>query len=408
MKYPFETLGGAVAAFDFDDDGWVDLLFLNGAPSPEHVRRDPASFNRLFRNTGHGRFVDVTAESGLSGAGVKGYPQGVAVGDYDNDGYPDVLVTNYGDNVLYHNDGKGHFTDVTARGRCRHAGAPAEGERRLLRLRQRRLARHLRHPLLRLDACEAGRRLVRPPRARRPHLLRPGRVRAAAQRPAAQQPRRHLQRRLRAGRPRPLPRQGHGGGRGRLRRRRAHGRLRDQRPRAALPVPQHEAGPIRAGRVRGRRGAERVGRAGLRHGLRLRGLRRRRLARHLPDRPEPRRVHPVRQPADGVLRRPQLPLRARIRLDGAQRLEHEDAGHRRRRPQGHLRGRLARGRQRHTLQPGRASTRRAASSTATSAAGGSRTSPNASGPTCAPSAPGAASRWPTSTTTARRRWPCRG
>ena len=115
MKYPFETLGGAVAAFDFDGDGWVDLLFLNGAPSPEHVRRDPGSFNRLFRNTGNGRFVDVTAESGLSGAGIKGYPQGVAVGDYDNDGYPDVLVTNYGDNVLYHNDGNGHFTDVTAR-----------------------------------------------------------------------------------------------------------------------------------------------------------------------------------------------------------------------------------------------------------------------------------------------------
>ena len=55
MKYPFETLGGAVAALDFDDDGWVDLLFLNGAPSPEHVRTDPASFNRLFRNTGEGR-----------------------------------------------------------------------------------------------------------------------------------------------------------------------------------------------------------------------------------------------------------------------------------------------------------------------------------------------------------------
>jgi hypothetical protein len=115
FKYPFETLGGAVAALDYDRDGFVDLLFLNGAPSPEHVRTDPASFNRLFRNTGNGHFVDVTLESGLSGAGIKGYPQGVAVGDYDNDGYPDVLVTNYGDNVLYHNDGHGHFTDVTAR-----------------------------------------------------------------------------------------------------------------------------------------------------------------------------------------------------------------------------------------------------------------------------------------------------
>ena len=115
MKYPFETLGGAVAALDYDNDGWVDLFFLNGAPSPEHLRSDPASFNRLFRNTGRGRFVDVTLESGLSGAGIKGYPQGVAVGDYDNDGYVDVLVTNYGDNVLYHNEGNGRFTDVTAR-----------------------------------------------------------------------------------------------------------------------------------------------------------------------------------------------------------------------------------------------------------------------------------------------------
>ena len=57
----------------------------------------------------------MTLESGLSGAGIKGYPQGVAVGDYDNDGYVDVLVTNYGDNVLYHNEGNGRFTDVTAR-----------------------------------------------------------------------------------------------------------------------------------------------------------------------------------------------------------------------------------------------------------------------------------------------------
>ena len=76
MKYPFETLGGAVAALDYDGDGWVDLLFLNGAPSPEHVRTDPATFNRLFRNTGQGRFVDVTLESGLSGAGHQGLPAG--------------------------------------------------------------------------------------------------------------------------------------------------------------------------------------------------------------------------------------------------------------------------------------------------------------------------------------------
>jgi hypothetical protein len=115
MKYPFETLGGAAAALDYDGDGWVDLLFLNGAPSPDHVRTEPATFNRLFRNTGKGRFEDVTSASGLSGAGIEGYPQGVAIGDYDNDGDPDVLVTNFGDNVLYRNEGNGRFTDVTAR-----------------------------------------------------------------------------------------------------------------------------------------------------------------------------------------------------------------------------------------------------------------------------------------------------
>jgi hypothetical protein len=124
MKYPFETLGGAVAALDYNNDGWVDLLFLNGAPSPGHLRTDPASANRLFKNTGNGVFVDVTEESGLSGLGLKGYPQGVAIGDYDNDGYVDILVTNYGDNVLYHNDGNGHFTDVTAKAGVAMKGPP--------------------------------------------------------------------------------------------------------------------------------------------------------------------------------------------------------------------------------------------------------------------------------------------
>jgi hypothetical protein len=92
-EVPFETLDSAVAALDYDRDGRVDLLFLNGAPSPEHLRTDPASFNRLYRNTGGGRFVDVTLESGLSGAGIRGYPQGVAVGDYDSDGWLDVFVS---------------------------------------------------------------------------------------------------------------------------------------------------------------------------------------------------------------------------------------------------------------------------------------------------------------------------
>lgn len=115
MKYPFETLGGAVAALDFNNDGWVDLFFLNGAPSPELIRKDPASFNRLYQNNGNGTFLDVTQKSGLSGENVKGYPQGVAIGDYDNDGFVDILVTQFGDNILYHNNGDGTFTDVTTK-----------------------------------------------------------------------------------------------------------------------------------------------------------------------------------------------------------------------------------------------------------------------------------------------------
>ncbi len=124
MKYPFETLGGAVAALDYNNDGFVDLLFLNGAPSPEHIRSDPASFNRLYRNNGNGTFTDVTEAAGLTGRGIKGYPQGIAVGDYDNDGFVDVYVTNYGDNVLYHNNGDGSFTDVTAKAGVAMSGQP--------------------------------------------------------------------------------------------------------------------------------------------------------------------------------------------------------------------------------------------------------------------------------------------
>jgi enediyne biosynthesis protein E4 len=114
-KYPFETMGGAVAALDYNNDGQLDLLFLNGAPSPQHVRTGTGSFNRLYKNNGNGTFKDVTEGSGLSGQGIKGYSQGVAVGDYDNDGFVDVYVTNYGDNVLYHNNRNGTFSDVTSR-----------------------------------------------------------------------------------------------------------------------------------------------------------------------------------------------------------------------------------------------------------------------------------------------------
>ncbi len=124
-KYPFETMGGAVAAFDYNNDGYLDLLFLNGAPSPSHLRTDPDSFNRFYRNNGPGlTFTDVTMLSGLSGKGIPGYPQGVAVGDYDNDGFADVYITNFGDNVLYHNNGDGTFADVTAKADVAMTGHP--------------------------------------------------------------------------------------------------------------------------------------------------------------------------------------------------------------------------------------------------------------------------------------------
>jgi len=123
-KYPFETMGGAVAAFDFNNDGNLDLLFLNGTPSPVHRKTTPDAFNRLYRNDGRLRFTDVTAGSGLEGQDATGYPQGVATGDYDNDGYVDVLVTNYGDNVLYRNNGNGRFSNVTRQAGVSMAGHP--------------------------------------------------------------------------------------------------------------------------------------------------------------------------------------------------------------------------------------------------------------------------------------------
>jgi Flp pilus assembly protein TadD len=117
-KYLIETMGGGVAIFDFDHDGWPDVFFVNGAkihdPQPEGQRpdkSDPAFWNRLFRNNHNGTFTDVTAPAGLQGTG---YGMGVATGDYDNDGFTDLLVTTYGGAILYHNNGDGTFRDVTA------------------------------------------------------------------------------------------------------------------------------------------------------------------------------------------------------------------------------------------------------------------------------------------------------
>lgn len=118
-KYLLEATGSGVAIFDYDNDGLPDIFLVNGG---EWTSRDgPRPTNRLYRNIGNLRFIDVTAEAGLT---RHGWGQGVCVGDYDNDGYSDLFVTYYGTNVLYRNDGKGHFVDVTA-----EVGLPVEGKR---------------------------------------------------------------------------------------------------------------------------------------------------------------------------------------------------------------------------------------------------------------------------------------
>ena len=125
-KYLIETMVGGVGVLDFDRDGRLDLFFVNGAklqdPMPGSAAPDKSEerfWNRLYRNAGDGKFFDVTVEAGLAGSG---FGMGVAVGDYDNDGFPDLYVTGYGGSTLYHNDGKGKFTDVTKR-----AGVGATG-----------------------------------------------------------------------------------------------------------------------------------------------------------------------------------------------------------------------------------------------------------------------------------------
>jgi len=107
-----ETMAGGVAVFDYNNDGNLDIFFANGADI-NTLRKDSAKYsNRLFENDGHGHFTDVTEKAGLAGTG---YDVGVAIGDYDNDGYEDIFVAGVYRNTLYHNNGDGTFTDVTAK-----------------------------------------------------------------------------------------------------------------------------------------------------------------------------------------------------------------------------------------------------------------------------------------------------
>jgi enediyne biosynthesis protein E4 len=110
-RFIVESVSAGLALFDYDGDGDVDLYFLNGAALPGAVFEAPPR-NALYRNDGGWKFTDVTRESG---AGDTGYGLGVCVGDYDNDGHPDIYLNNFGPNVLYRNNGDGTFTDVTQR-----------------------------------------------------------------------------------------------------------------------------------------------------------------------------------------------------------------------------------------------------------------------------------------------------
>jgi hypothetical protein len=123
QKYLIETMPGGVALLDYNNDGLLDIFVVNGGhvspmsgSGPDSFdRHDPRYWNRLYRQNRDGSFTDVTEQAGLANAGEGNYGQGVAVGDYDNDGFPDLYVTNYGKNILYHNNGDGTFTDVTAK-----------------------------------------------------------------------------------------------------------------------------------------------------------------------------------------------------------------------------------------------------------------------------------------------------
>ena len=117
-KYLPETSGAGCAFLDYDNDGWMDIYLVNSGKC-DFFTPNPPLRNALYKNNRDGTFTDVTQEAGVAGGG---YGQGVAVGDYDGDGFPDLYVTQYGRSILFHNNGDGTFSDVTEK-----AGVAAPG-----------------------------------------------------------------------------------------------------------------------------------------------------------------------------------------------------------------------------------------------------------------------------------------
>ncbi len=118
MAHLPETVGAGCAFFDYDNDGWMDIYLVNSGPC-DFYEPSPPLRNALYHNNRNGTFTDVTQHAGVPG---NAYGMGVAVGDYDGDGFPDLYVTQYPHSILYHNNGDGTFTDVTSK-----AGVSASG-----------------------------------------------------------------------------------------------------------------------------------------------------------------------------------------------------------------------------------------------------------------------------------------
>ena len=118
-KFLIETMGSGCGWIDYDQNGFLDLYLVNGAATRVFTPKEPVR-SALYRNNGDGTFTDVTMKAGVGAEGLFG--MGVAVGDYDNDGFPDLLVLGYGRCILYHNNQDGTFTDVTSRAGVQNAG----------------------------------------------------------------------------------------------------------------------------------------------------------------------------------------------------------------------------------------------------------------------------------------------